>query len=250
MAAPPLTVFDVKPKLVRVKKRHEFQSSGRTFPELVSCEEGRKYIVKNNRKKRGRWTLVNELICSVLATFLALPISYPTIIHADPGVLDSASQSVGYYEELHFGSEYVEDAKSYDLLAFQDVLMNNSSIKNIFARILAFDIWVLNTDRNLDHIIFDAKGRMHMIDQDQSFGGDDWTQHDLFLNTRRVNLNNPIYQMVQRNYLDEGMYEIAKMKPEFIFAALNSVPKSWGFDRRKIMAVYNFLSSRQKYLIS
>lgn len=172
---------------------------GGSQPQLLLCSDGFYYVVKFQNNPHGCRSLACDLLGTLLAIELGLPIQPVAVIWVNDdfvaGTPDMYVQKpngiIRYQSGLCFGSRYPCDIgpNSKCELAAVNVdfpTCHNNCFANDpdFAGMLIFDQWTCNIDQR--QIIFWRTMRSlwcqaSMIDQDQCFGGERWSFTDLHL---------------------------------------------------------------------
>lgn len=167
---------------------------GRTQSQLMRCSGDEYYVVKFRNNPHGAKCLANDLLGTMLAEVLGLPVPKPAIVKVDEFLIRYTDGADIYFQRrkepckpgLCFGSHYPMEGKRlkdniWDWLSFSDL----DSVTNLgdFVGMLVFDKWTGNTD-NRQAVFFREDTprpnspyygyRALMIDQDCCFNGDKW----------------------------------------------------------------------------
>ena len=166
---------------------------GGSQAKLMRCSDGAYYVVKFQNNPQGAKTLANELIGTVLAATLGLPVPEPAIVNVDHDLIRFTDVLTICFRNrkepcrpgLCFGSRYPVTGETprtvYDLFP----LTNMSTVVNLadFLGMLVFDKWTGNADNR--QVVFVREDHPHddspyyryralMIDQGQCFDGSNW----------------------------------------------------------------------------
>ena len=134
---------------------HRFMANGRTSPALCSCEDSvgnvvGDYLVKlRGGMERGAIALASELVASRLASYFAISVPEPALVHIEA---DFAQQVVGTEPShaklmqasigLNFGSRYLTHGVTWPVDKSIPEAMWTSAVS-----IFAFDALIQNPDR-------------------------------------------------------------------------------------------------------
>lgn len=166
---------------------------GRTQAHLMRCSGDEYYVVKFQNNPHGAKCLVNELLGTMLAEVLGLPVPKPAIVRVDEVLIrytDDARICIQHRKEpcrpgLCFGSRYplegkrLKDVRDWWLFSDLDSVINLAD----FVGMLVFDKWTGNNDDR--QVVFAREDTLQpdspyyayralMIDQDGCFDGDKW----------------------------------------------------------------------------
>jgi hypothetical protein len=170
---------------------------GGSQAKLMRCSDRRYYVVKFQNNPQGARILANDLLGTLLAQTLGLPVSEPAIVNVEEGLIRFTEElvictrcgQVPCSPGLCFGSRYPIVGRTprivYDFLPddFLGRVLNLSD----FLGMLVFDKWTGNTDNRQVVFIQEAPPdnglpyytyRALMIDQGNCFDGDHWTFAD------------------------------------------------------------------------
>ena len=171
---------------------------GGSQAKLMRCSDGGYYVVKFQNNPQGARTLANDLIGTVLAAMLGLPVPEPAIVNVDQDLIrftDDLAICFRYRKEpcregLCFGSRYPMIGETLSAVYDLFPLTNMSTVINLadFLGMLVFDKWTGNADNR--QVIFVREDRPHddsphyhhralMIDQGQCFDGSNWNFPDV-----------------------------------------------------------------------
>jgi hypothetical protein len=171
---------------------------GGSQSKLIRCSDSRYYVVKFQNNPQGRRILANELLATLIAKMLGLPVPEPAVVEVHPDliryteelVIEPGRARVPCRPGLCFGSLYGDGEASpggqsdlYDLLP-EDRLKKVHNLSE-FAGMLVFDKWTGNTDARQTIFVRVAANqsaycscRALMIDQGHCFNGPNWNFPD------------------------------------------------------------------------
>ncbi len=170
-------------QIVEVKKR---STQGATRPFLCRGEDGELYWVKGT--KAGSEALCSEWIAGRLGQEFGLPIPPFAQVEISNDLVEQ-----GAFPEIDdlgagfkFGSRHVDGAQEFDSTLIPGVSLQ------LQREILAFDVWIRNTDRTLSqpfgssgnpNLLWEAvAGRLYVIDHNNAFLPDDMLRSTGFNN--------------------------------------------------------------------
>jgi hypothetical protein len=136
------------------------------------------YVVKNSRGQIREREIINEFIANYLLQLWKLPTANCSLVNVPPELIKgqgfSNSHKTHYYDNLCFGSEWIENAT--DLSNFLISNRNGTYNKLInpldFLRITLFDEWVENDDRkptNYNLVLLPDSKKYKIIPIDHAF---------------------------------------------------------------------------------
>lgn len=139
-------------------------------PFLVRGDDGSTYFVKGLAKSGGP-ALISEVMGAEIGVRMGLPIPPWSLMHVpDELIAFSAIPNVDDLGGgLAFASRAVENAADFNLSSI------NSTPEDLRRKILLFDWWVRNEDRNLGqhggnvNLILDCTGGVNVIDHNMAF---------------------------------------------------------------------------------
>jgi hypothetical protein len=177
-------------KVVGVKHVCAMNSGARAH--LLRCSNGRHYVVKFKNNPQGVRVLANELIATLAAQLIGLPVASPAVVDvSDELIRDSGlttcdvhGKQVGCASGLSFGSRFVgrvrRHASNSPLVCTQLSDEHLKTVENLsdFYGMLVFDQWTCNGDGR--QVVFSRAGanscyRATMIDNGFCFDGQNWS---------------------------------------------------------------------------
>jgi len=233
----------VRPVTATAVKHLKKMEAGGSNSQLLECKEG-KFVVKFKQNPQGPRVLVNELISALLAATLLLLCPKAAVVSAAPEFIENNRTTLSTFSSgLHFGSEYLGGDESKVTSTYNEQTIKQAHNFNDLAGIMAFDVWVANTDRSFANII-SYESRILMIDHGHAFTAPNWTAQTL-----RAGINNssawPLKNFVNRDQLSEQIEKIRSLDPADIQAAIDQVPEEWGLTSDDKSALFEFLTHRQ-----
>ena len=216
---------------------------------LLRCSDGAYYVVKFQNNLQGIRVLANDLLGTLLARQLGLPVSQPAIVlvsealirYTDDMYIELKSSHVPCLSGSCFGSRYPSHVGpagrpvldvTYDFIPSAEMY----ALENLadFAGMLVFDKWTGNTDgRQAIFNRHDCHQHYHatMIDQGYCFNGAKWNFPDAPL---RGLLHGCLYGFAAyANYRGFDVFEpwLGRLENEMsetiLVEAANEIPKEW-----------------------
>lgn len=236
---------------------------GGSQSHLIGCSDGHRYVVKFQNNPQGIRTLANELIGTLLAKALGLPIQPPSVVYVSGRFTDKNKElkieleagNVACFPGKCFGSRCpTRDEKgrlpmtavSFDLSKEKDKVANANDALGVFV----FDQWTCNTDRRqflCAKAFTDRYWRLSMIDQGWCFNGRHWNfpesplwgmHHGLRPYLTLENLR-AFQAWILRLHSKLGVYTLLK--------AADAVPPEWyQRDRGSLHALLEVLDKRRQ----
>jgi hypothetical protein len=245
--------------------QHIRPMNGGSEAHMCKCSDGYNYIVKFQNNPQGNRTLVNDLLGTLLARYLGLPVPETAIVEVTEDLRPGEPDGILRYDPgtklgqpgKCFGSKYLEPRMpgSHHSNSFEPGDLNRGYLSKLgnlkdFAGMLVFDKWTCNTDPR--QVIFtrdgDAKSdRVVMIDFGYCFHACNWDFRDNRL--RGVLGEWYVYNTIEgmetfepwlrilENSLDEGVLrDLAELIP----------PEWYDFNRRSLTTLLASLNERRK----
>jgi hypothetical protein len=171
--------------------RHLRSMRGASQSQLFECSDGSIYVVKFKNSPQHRRVLANELFATRLARTIDLPMALGSIVEVPQFLITQTALTICLQNQripcqagLQFGSRYVVNPLSGRIWDYMPSEMTRQ-LRNMeaFAGMLAFDIWVGNSDRRqavfwrLSH---ERSCQATFIDNDLCFNGGEWNFPDGF----------------------------------------------------------------------
>jgi HipA-like protein len=172
---------------------HVRQLRGGTQPHLMRCADGKYYAVKfQNNPQRVR-VLANDMLATLLAQKLQLPVAPCAVVWVDKGLISAWNLRM----EHPNGSEMCRGGNCFGSLFAGDPRSPSCSRlappPAIFWGALVFDIWVGNIDKR-QMVVGDG---VSFIDNGYCFGGTDWRFDDRRIMLGSLLSDRAIYDGVQ-----------------------------------------------------
>jgi hypothetical protein len=188
---------------------HIRRMRGGTQSQMMRCSDGYYYVVKFQNNPQGKRFLTNDLLGSLLAKALWLPVAEPVVVEVSREIIANTEAMVvqlscwhkPLQEGLCFGSRHplgksrlsssITHRVVHDFLPSEQM----QSIRNIMdvAGMLVFDKWTCNTDNRQTIFVKLRKiYRVMMIDQGFCFNGGEWNFPDSPY--RCLNLYQSVYE--------------------------------------------------------
>ncbi len=168
---------------------------GASQAKLVRCSDDKYYVVKFQNNPQGAKTLANELLATLMAERLGLPVPEPAIVEVQPDlvryteelVIERRRGSVRCQPGLCFGSLYENGESSPANPIYPFNVLPESQLAKVhnlsdFLGMLVFDEWIGNMDSRQTIFIRNHSlrhpYRVLMIDQGLCFNGTAWNFPD------------------------------------------------------------------------
>jgi hypothetical protein len=170
---------------------HIRRMNGGSKAHMCTCSDGYNYIVKFQNNPQGNRTLANDLLGTLLARYMGLPVPDPAIVEVTGDLTPGKRDRMLRYDPganlgppgKCFGSRYLTPRMpgSHRPNSVAPGDLNRaylSKLSNLedFAGMLVFDKWACNTDPR--QVVFvrneDNRDRVVMIDFGYCFHGPNW----------------------------------------------------------------------------
>ena len=172
---------------------HVRRMRGGSQAHMLRCSDGHYYVVKFQNNPQGKRILVNELLGTLLAKQLGLPVQETAVVYVNDQIVQWSKGLLFHMPKgmipcqagLCFGSRYPVDDSSLLPLTVHDFVPEGhlQDVENLsdFAGMFVFDKWVCNTDHR--QVIFARQDhrlpfRVAMIDQGSCFNAENWNFPD------------------------------------------------------------------------
>jgi hypothetical protein len=240
------------------------RSRGGSQPHVMECSDGEYYVVKFQNNPQGVRTLANEMLCTLLARELGLPVPGVAIVEvctclihrSDDLVIQDARGRTPCLAGLCFGSHYVDPSALMKLDNSHNVLDTLSEelwlgVDNIpdFAGMMVLDKWTCNTDGR--QVVFDrGGGRLNyhatMVDNGYCLNATEWSFPDSPL--RGLYSRKQVYRDVTGMDAFEPWLSCLeeRMNLNIIMGIAESIPPEWyGNDIRPMYRLLRALDRRR-----
>ena len=165
---------------------------GGSQPQMVRCSNGHYYIAKFQNNPQGKRVLANELIGTLLAKHLGLPVGEMAIVNVsdilirdtDDAVVQLQRSRIPYQHGLCFGSRLIGDIDRQGYLCHgvvPDCVRGRISNPRDFLGMLVFDQWTCNIDNRQAVLVRNAEDDglvVVMMDNGDCFNRSKWTFPD------------------------------------------------------------------------
>ena len=165
---------------------------GGSQSQMVRCSNGGYYITKFQNNPQGRRVLVNELIGTLLAKHLGLPVGEIAIVNVRDCLIRHTEDAVVQLQHWHipyqcgscFGSRLIGDIDRQGYLChgfLPDFVRGRISNLCDFLGMLVFDKWICNIDNRQAVLMREAAGDQLtavMIDNGGCFNSSRWSFPD------------------------------------------------------------------------
>lgn len=210
--------------------------AGSSGPCLVLASDGKKYVVKHAGTPFKEKLLVNELLATMLAREIGLPVrptrpirSMVPFRHFVPSAPCFKELPVG----LHVGSEWPDASEKYGRPVYDYLprsLHSELEDKGALAGAWLFDVWTGNADGT--QMLFwreDRNGRFKTakIDYGWCFGANEWVLRDLKRSTYRWECSAFATGSFSVNNFEPYFTRIQQLSRQRIVDLVATVPPSW-----------------------
>jgi len=242
--------------------KHIRRMPGGSQSHLMTCSDGHDYVVKFQGNPQGSRTLVNDLLGTMLAKFLTLPVADVAIVEVSKDVIQESFLRMQYERHsqpcqagLCFGSRYLaphspasfRSASVKPNTLSRDYLRSLSNMKD-FAGMLVFDKWSCNTDSR-QFIFVRPEGscadKVFMIDEGFCFHATHWDFHDFKL--QGVVADRFVYDLIEGMEAFEPWLEILEndMSAHAMKGLASEIPLEWyAFDSEALVLLVSCLARR------
>jgi len=242
---------------------HVRRMRGGAQSQLLRCSDGEYYVVKFQNNPQGVRILANELLASILAKRLGLPVPECAVVkvraelirHTEELVIQQERGRVPCRSGLCFGSRYPKNPAPNQtcLLQVHDLLPEGQfrAVTNIsdFVGMLVFDKWTGNTD-DRQSIFFRNQGQFQftalMIDNGFCFNGQEWNFPDApkrGVCTRRFAYENVTGIEAFEEWISRLEHEIDE---SVLKSAFEAIPPEWyERDEHSLLQLIKLLNYRR-----
>jgi len=217
---------------------HIRRMRGGAQSQLMRCSDGQYYVVKFRNNPQHSRVLVNDMLATILAEQIGLPVPKTAIVQVDKSLIretpelsiQQAHTSVPCEAGFQFGSRYVVDplrGQVFDYLPSEMLAM----VRNLqsFAGILVFDKWMGNVDLRQAafwRLCTERKYRAAFIDQGYCFNAGEWTFPDYPL--RGVYGHMEVYETVHGwESFEPWLWRIEHFDEDCLWCAAREIPAEW-----------------------
>jgi hypothetical protein len=218
--------------------QHVRRMRGGAQSHLMRCDDDHFYVVKFQNNPQHRRVLANELLATLLAESVGLPVPRVRVVEVGEWLIRNtpelhvqlAGESLRCEAGRQFGSRFVVDpmeGQVYDYLP--DELLTKVKNLDAFRGMLCLDKWTCNS--NGRQAVFWKKLRERnykatFIDQGYCFNAGEWSFPDSPL--RGVYARNLVYQSVSGwESFEPWLGRIEAMEMDRIAMAASEVPSEW-----------------------
>jgi hypothetical protein len=253
------------PEIAKIKAiKHIRRMNGGSKAHMCECSDGQNYIVKFQNNPQGNRTLANDLLGTLLARYMGLPVADPAIVEVTEDLIPRPSDRTLRYApggKLEppgkcFGSTYLTPRmpasrrpRSVAPGDLNRAYLSRLSNLEAFAGMLVFDKWVCNTDHR--QVVFTRNegnpDKVVMIDFGYCFHACRWS----FPECRLTGVFGEwfVYNLIAGMEAFEPWLQILENElDEEVLASLASlIPPIWyDFDVVALRALLTALNQRRK----
>ena len=243
-----------------VALQHVRRMRGGAQSHLMRCEDGHFYVVKFQNNPQHLRVLANELLATMLAERLGLPVPMTKVVEVSEWLVAntpelrmqvggmSADRSPACKAGLQFGARFVVDpleGQAFDYLP--EAMLDR--VRNIedFAGMLCLDKWTCNS--NGRQAVFwkrmrERKYTATFIDQGYCFNAGEWTFPDSPL--RGVYARNEVYRGIKGwKDFEPWLSRLQEMELKTIWECADEIPPEWYGDRDELEKLVTQLGDRR-----
>lgn len=236
--------------------------NGVTEPLRCMLSDDTRAVVKVFNNIQGNLTLVNEFICYQLAVLLQLPMPVSGLCVCDSNTIDTHNDLRDINKGYGFYSTYIEKSTILKM-----GIMKHVQNIDIFYKVVIFDHFVYNKDRNIANLLveYSKKGvYISVIDHTHVFKNETiWDKNcfeigireDDFLDTDIMQKNNAIYQMFYQTFdveysklLSTAQEVQSIITDKTLSNIIENVPIEWGVSKDNLVALKEYLIYRRNHL--
>lgn len=230
---------------------------------LLRCADGQYYVVKFQNNPQGIKILANELLGTLLAKRLGLPVPEPAVVEvtealahgSEEMVVQLARSNLPCQPGLCFGSRYPSEETSGGIAAprvvhdfLPDKLLRQVENRRDFAGMLVFDKWTCNTNGRQTvffRTIVNGCYQALMIDQGFCFNASAWDFPDAPL--RGIYLRERVYEEVRgMDSFEPWLSRLERLDESVLGEAAEGIPPEWyNFDYDSLNRMLERLSRRR-----
>ncbi len=237
-SSPGPAAIEIKTPTVEAVK-HIRRMRGGTQAHLLKCSDGHSYVVKFRNNPQHLRVLANEMLATVLAECVGLPVATRAIVDVGPELIQDTSAlsiqldrfNIPCESGAQFGARYVVsplEGQVFDNLAV--TMLSQLRNPETFAGILAVDKWTCNTDGRQAMFwrrLREKKYNVTFIDQGCCFNTGDWTTFPDRA-TQGVYAENEVYQTICGwDSFEPWLSRIEKMPDSTVWRSAGTIPPEW-----------------------
>jgi len=238
---------------------------GGSQPHVMECSDGQYYVVKFQNNPQGLRILANEMLCTLLARELGLPVPGVAIVEMCGCLIHRSNDLVIQHRYgptpclpgLCFGSQYVDPSvlmKLDNAHKVVDMLSDElwSGVDNIpeFAGMMVLDKWTCNTDGR--QVVFDRgpdRPNYHatMVDNGFCLNAAEWSFPDA--PSRGLYSRRAVYRGVSGiDAFEPWLSRLEeRVNPSILMGVAESVPPEWyGNDTIALLRLLRALDRRRQ----
>ena len=253
------------PEIAKIKAiTHIRPMNGGSKAHMCTCSDGYNYIVKFQNNPQGNRTLANDLLGTLLARYMGLPVPDPAIVEVTEDLTPGKRDRMLRYDPganlgppgKCFGSKYLTPRMpgSHRPSSVVPGDLNRaylSKLRNLedFAGMLVFDKWACNTDHRQVIFVRDEGGRdsVVMIDFGYCFHAHNWR----FPPYRSIGVFGEwyVYNAIEGMEAFEPWLQLLEndLNQDVLTSLAGLIPPIWyDFDRHALTALLTSLNERRK----
>ncbi|MDU2282265.1 HipA family kinase [Clostridium paraputrificum] len=242
--------------------------NGITIP-IHGTSNGLHYIVKTFNNVEGNKTLINELVCYLIAKKLSLPIPDAKlgIIDKNTKIDENVSELEDFSEDcfgLAFCSTYLNPVTT---ISSSKMLKLSSNYKWLLPKLMLFDHLVYNKDRNKGNLLISLSknnNQLFIIDHSHTFNleaiwnsiGLEQKMQEFDIYDDRIMLGNwyhyskfkTVSNIDILTMKDTVNYFRENLSKDFFESLVDNIPEVWENDKEEIRALIKYLLYRFEHL--
>lgn len=229
---------------------------GYSKPQHMLFSDGQTYVVKLKNNPSGTRILVNEYIAGNLGKLLKLPVVPFEVVQIEEAFIKESPilAKHKFQPGSQFASLYLDNCSQ---------LVRNSRNENVkvsnrqhLAEIIAFDLWIGNTDRKENNVLLEplehGEFYLHLIDHGRCFSKALWTSKSLKkMPKMEIDLN--VHKwcagfLENAAELQAAIEKIKAIPQEAIHQVIESIPSDWDVTEEEREALVGHLVNARKCL--
>jgi len=239
--------------------QHIRRMRGGSQSHLMRCDDGELYVVKFLNNPQHPRVLANELLATVLAHVVGLPVASGVLVDVSPRLIESTRELTIHLKDItipcqsgvQFGSRYVVDPLQGKMFDYFPVNMLGQ-VRNIetFAGMLAFDKWLGNVDTR--QVVFWRRSRQKkytagFIDHGYCLNAGEWNFPDHPL--RGTYPDNQVYAEVYGwESFEPWLSRVENLEEHRLLTCSAMLPQEWFGTSQELHKVMRELAHRRTLL--
>jgi hypothetical protein len=229
---------------------------GYSKPQRILFSDGRTYAVKFKNNPSGTRILVNEYISGKLAQLLSLPVVPFEVVEISDDFIkgNPVFSKYKFKSGNQFASLFIDNCIHLSKDSPKQVNINN---RNHLAGIIAFDLWIGNTDRKEGNVLLEPRQEgeyyLHIIDHGRIFADAKWTIKTLKKIPKKMVIDQRVHkwfvsQLQSENEIHAAIEKILDLPDEMISDVIDSIPDDWDVSKDERVALVDRLINTKQLL--